>query len=172
MLLILTGDGKGKTTSALGTALRSAGWGKKTAIIFFDKGGKHYGEDHVLPNIPSLEVYRFGLSRINDDGSFRFDIEEADLEEAGKGLAKFKELLENDYDLIVCDEIINCINLEMLKESDVLELLNKKSEQLTTIFTGRNASAQLLKRADLVTECKKIKHYFDKGVKAQKGVEF
>ncbi len=174
MLLIITGDGKGKTTSAVGTAIRSIGWDYKTAIVFFDKGGEHYGEQNTLDLLKDkLDVYRFGLKRFDEEkNKFRFENIPGDLEEAEKAAEKVIELLEGEYFSIIADEIINAMNLGLLPEDRVKEIIEKKPEDTNLILTGRNVPDWLHEKADLISEVKMVKHYFQKGVNAQKGIEF
>lgn len=173
MILIFTGNGKGKTTSALGAAIRAAGWGKRTAIIFFDKGGKYYGEQNILGKLKKIDIFRFGLPRFDEKKkTFRFKNTAADKAEAEKALYKVSELLKKKYFLIVCDEIINCLNLKLIGRADV-EVMMKASPKTThLILTGRNAPKWMIEKADLVSEIKETKHYFKNGTKAVKGLDF
>ncbi|MBN1258730.1 cob(I)yrinic acid a,c-diamide adenosyltransferase, partial [Candidatus Peregrinibacteria bacterium] len=171
MILTITGNGKGKTTSALGMALRSAGWNKKTAIVFFDKGGSHYGEQNILDFLQQkIDIFRFGLKRFDEKKkTFRFKNTIADKKEAEKALYKVKTLLKKKYFLIVCDELINCLNLKLVAKNDVEALIKACPKTTHLAFTGRNAPAWLAKKADLVSEIKEAKHYFKKAGGAVKG---
>lgn len=174
MLLIITGNGKGKTTSALGTAFRAAGWGKKVAMTFFDKGGEHYGEQAILDHLKGkIETHRFGLQRFDEKTrTFRFENTPGDISEAIRGVEEVKSLLKKDYFLVVCDELINCLNLELLEKKHVLELLEACPPQTHLILTGRNVPQWLHERADLVSEVGEVKHYFKAGQDAIKGLDF
>ncbi len=174
MLLIITGNGKGKTTSALGTAIRAAGWSKKVAITFFDKGGTHYGEQSILDELKTkIDTHRFGLKRFDEvTRKFRFENTKKDQEEAKKGVKKVIELLAQDYFLIVCDEIINCLNLKLVEKKHLQELLDHCPQNSHLIFTGRNAPKWLQEKADLISEVNEIKHYFKQGKDAIKGLDY
>lgn len=174
MLLIITGNGKGKTTSALGTALRSAGWGYKTAVLFMDKGGNHYGEQNLLETAsPHLYVYRFGLPRFDEAAkTFRFENTPADEAEAERAVQQAIELMAQNYFLVICDELINCLNLGLLSQTSVERLLKAKSASTHLILTGRNVPEWLAEKADLISEVKEVKHYFKKGKLAIKGIDF
>ena len=174
MLLILTGNGKGKTTSALGTALRAAGWGEKTAIVFFDKGGAHYGEQNALNKLAGkIDVFRFGLQRFDEKSkTFRFNNLPGDLKQAEAGAAKILELFEQDYFLIIGDELINALNLEMIGEAKVREVVERCPKTTHLLITGRNVPPWLAEKADLISEVQEIKHYFRSGQDAIKGIDY
>lgn len=170
---LYTGKGKGKTTSALGTALRAHAKGKKVAFVYFDKGGAHYSEAKILDDL-DIEYYRTGLDRINPEtGKFRFGVTEADIKEGKKGLDKARELMERgDVDLLVLDEVNISANLGIIPEEDVLALVKAKPASVELIMTGRDAPQSFLDAADLVTEMKLVKHYFYKGELAREGIDF
>ncbi len=174
MILIITGNGKGKTTSALGTALRACGWEKKVAIAFFDKGGSHYGEQNILDLLQEkIHILRFGLTRFDEtDKTFRFENTDGDKKEAERALKAVRELFPQDYFLIVCDEIINCLNLGLLDEEAVRSLVDDCPSETHLILTGRDCPDWLKNKADLVSEVKDEKHYFKKGEDAIKGLDY
>jgi len=175
MIQIFTGNGKGKTTAALGTLIRAAAKGKKVGIIYFDKGGEHYSERKILfEKFPEIDVVVTGLERIDSKtGHFRFGVIEKDKMEARRGLAIAGYwILKKDYDLVVLDEINTSISLGMLEESLFLEILKNKPARVEIICTGRSASDKLKEIADLVTEMKLEKHYFYQGVPAREGIDF
>ncbi len=174
MLAVITGNGKGKTTSALGTAIRAAGWQKKVAIVFFDKGGSHYGEQNVLDFLQEkITVFRFGLPRFDEaKKTFRFKNTKEDINEAAKGLQKLRELMDENHFLIVADELISSLNLGLASEKDLKDVLNALPPQTHLILTGRNTPEWLLQKADLVSEVKEVKHPFRQGKLAEKGLEF
>jgi len=174
---IYTGHGKGKTTASLGLAIRALGSNKKVAIVYFDKGGDHYSERRILDKLKqseNLDYFVFGALRFDPVAkTFRFGVEDRDKAEAGKALIKVEELFkENNLDLLILDEINSTISLGMLKLEPVLALLDKKPEDLELVLTGRDASQELLDKADLVTEMKLIKHYFYQGQEARAGIEY
>lgn len=175
MILVITGNGKGKTTSAIGTAIRSVGWGNKTAIVFFDKGGPHYGEQKAFELLKGsdLEIYRFGQKRFDEkENIFRFENTDDDIKEANFALKQAKELYSKKYFLIICDEIINALNLDLLDELDVLDLVNECPKDTHLVLTGRNAPKWLIDKADLVSEINEVKHYFKKGEQPIKGLDY
>ncbi|MBU0706210.1 cob(I)yrinic acid a,c-diamide adenosyltransferase [Patescibacteria group bacterium] len=174
MILVITGNGKGKTTSALGTALRACGWEKKVAIAFFDKGGSHYGEENIFQILQEkIHILRFGLKRFDEmKKTFRFENTEEDKKEAERALEAVRKLLPQGYFLIVCDEIINCLNLGMLDGAAVEACINDCPPETHLILTGRNCPDWLRDKADLVSEIADEKHYFVKGKDAIKGLDY
>ena len=174
MILVITGNGKGKTTSALGNAFRAIGWDKKVAVTFFDKGGGFYGEQETLDLLQEkIDSFRFGLKRFDEEKrTFRFENTEEDKREASRGLEKVLDLFKEEYFLIVCDEIINCLNLDLLKKEDLERLLENCPPETNLILTGRNVPEWLRDKADLVSEVKEIKHYFRQGKDAIKGLDY
>ncbi|MBU1018032.1 cob(I)yrinic acid a,c-diamide adenosyltransferase [Patescibacteria group bacterium] len=173
MLLVITGNGKGKTTSAIGTAIRGLGWGKKVALIHFDKGGSHYGEHHVLEKLQDLDVFRFGKKRFDEAAKkFRFENTDEDKREAELAIQKIHNLYHKEYFLIIADELINCLNLGLADESSVRELINKCPKETHLILTGRNAPEWMIEKADLVSEIQETKHYFKSGKQDIKGLDY
>lgn len=174
MILVITGNGKGKTTSAIGTALRASGWEKKVAITFFDKGGSHYGEQNILEFLQEkIHILRFGLPRFDETTkTFRFENTPEDKMEAEKALEAVRGLFSEDYFLIVCDEIINCLNLGLIDEEAVRALVVECPPETHLILTGRSCPDWLRQKADLVSEIKDEKHYFKKGHDAIKGLDY
>lgn len=174
MILINTGNGKGKTTSAIGTAIRGLGWGKKVAVVHFDKGGSHYGEQAIFDLLKDkLDVFRYGQERFDESKqTFRFENTEEDKKEVQKGIDKIHTLYKEGYFSIVADELINCLNLHLIEESIVRELVDACPSDIHLILTGRNAPDWLIEKADLVSEIKEVKHYFKKGHSAIKGLDY
>ena len=175
MILVITGNGKGKTTSALGTAIRAVGWGNRVAVVFFDKGGNHYGEQNILNLLQDkIDFYRFGLERFDEEtGVFRFRNTEADKKEAKYGIEKVLSLYEGKYFLIIADELIACLNNGLVTDADVRDLVNRCPEETHLLLTGRNAPDWLIKEADMVSDVKEVKHYFEeKGTLAVKGLDY
>jgi len=173
MLIVMTGNGKGKTTSAIGTAIRGLGWGKKAALVHFDKGGSHYGEQHILEKLQGLDVFRFGKKRFDEETKkFRFENTDADKKETERGVRKIQSLYNKEYFLIIADELISCLDLGLTDELSVRELIDECPPALHLILTGRNAPEWMLKKADLVSEIKEVKHYFKSGKQAIKGLDY
>lgn len=171
LISLYTGDGKGKTTAALGSAIRAKAKGKRVAIVYFDKGGTSHYSERELPL--GIDLYPTGLDRIDPkSGRFRFGVLPEDTAEAQRGLAIVEKLFTEGYDLIVLDEINSTTDLKMLDEQHVLELLKRKPATMELIMTGRNAPQSFLDLADLVTEMKLVKHYFYKGVTAREGIDY
>ncbi|SMC52639.1 cob(I)yrinic acid a,c-diamide adenosyltransferase [Desulfocicer vacuolatum DSM 3385] len=164
---VYTGDGKGKTTAALGLALRSAGHGMGVFIGQFMKGIR-YGELNALELIPSIEVAQFG-----DEVCIRKE-EVTDLHRAHarEGLAVIKEVMRRgDHPVVIMDEICVTLWFEILSLEEVMALVKAKPAGIELILTGRKAPQELIEIADLVTEMKEIKHYYTQGVLARDGVE-
>ena len=168
---IYTGDGKGKTTASLGLALRALGHGWKVLIIQFTKGDSAtaYGEVASSSLFPNLEFVQFGMDRVCYSHNVCLD----DYREAKKGWEFAKNAINSgEYQLIILDEINICTAMNMIKVSDVRDTLLNKPDNLEIVLTGRYAHPELKAIADLVTEMKPIKHYFDKGVMARQGIEY
>lgn len=173
LVQVFTGNGKGKTTAAIGQCVRTIGAGKRAAILFFDKGGTHYMERAVLEKV-GIEWHAFGRDRIDPvSGRFDFSVTDEDRALGKAGLQKARQILELDlYDLLVLDEVNSSCSLGFVDEQSVLDLLSKKPEHLEIILTGRNAPQSFLDAAHLVTEMKLVKHYFYSGVGAREGLDF
>src|SRR3989344_7765022 len=170
---VYTGAGKGKTTAALGLAIRAAGQRKKVAIVYFDKGGLLYGERNILPRLaPDINFWVTGLVRFVPGKPFRFGVTPGDRKEVLRGLDIVYSLFRKKYDLIIMDEICSCMALKMVPVSHMLKLVASKPKTLELVLTGRNCPKKILNTADLVTEMKLVKHYFYKGVPARQGIEF
>lgn len=173
---VYTGSGKGKTTAALGLAIRSLGRGKKVAIVYFDKGGDHYGERKILDKLVSenFKYYVTGRDRFNPQSeTFRFGIEPSDKEEALRGLKIVENLFkEGNLDLLILDEINPAMALGILDLELSLKVLDTKPADLELVLTGRDADPKIIERADLVTEMKLVKHYYYQGEKAREGIEY
>ncbi|HEU0050845.1 MAG TPA: cob(I)yrinic acid a,c-diamide adenosyltransferase [Patescibacteria group bacterium] len=175
LIQLFTGNGKGKTTAALGTALRAAANGKRVAILFFDKGGdSHYSERMLLKKIPGIDIFPTGLDRIDPvTKKFRFGVSDADRTEGNRGLLILASLFEQRlHDLIVLDEINSSTSLGMVDEHDVLNLLAQRPPHIELILTGRNAPKSFIDAADLVSDIQLVKHYFYRGIPAREGLDY
>jgi len=169
LVQIFTGDGKGKTTAALGTVVRALGHGLKAYIVFFMKGEYPYGENNILSKLPNVEMARFGSLEFID----RDNIKPEDREQARKALAAGREaVFSGNYDLVVLDEVNLAVAWKLVELEEVVKLIKDKPENVELILTGRKADPKLVQLADLVTECLKIKHPYDEGIKARKGIEY
>ena len=172
LVIVYTGGGKGKTTAALGMALRAVGYGHKVCMIQFIKGSWHYGEmDSSKKLAPEFELVAIGIGFVGilDDTSPKEDHEKY-AEEAIK-ICKDK-ILSEKYDLIILDEINYAVNLGLINIKSVMDLIKLKPKKLDLVLTGNHAKEEILKLADLVTEMKEIKHPFQSGIKAKKGIDF
>ena len=170
LIQIYTGDGKGKTTAALGLAIRALGHGFRVYIIQFMKGRGGYGELEGLKRLqPECQLEHFGAPGWVHKGE---DIEEH-IQEVRKGFRRAQEIIDSgEWDIVILDEILNAIWFELIPESEVLELLNKKPPHVELVLTGRNASQAFIERADLVTEMVQRKHPFEQGIMARLGIEY
>lgn len=167
-IIVNTGDGKGKTTAALGTAFRAAGHGKNVAIVQFLKGKWTYGEFLAVQRFPNIYLARTGTG---------FTWEKDDLQEdrelAMKAWNISKKLVASDeYDLLVLDELNYAIGYSFIEVDAVIKLLRGKPEQLSVIITGRGAPKEIVDEADTVTEMRTVKHAFSNGRRGQKGIEY
>ncbi len=171
LTLVFTGNGKGKTTAALGTALRAAGYGHKVAIVQFIKGTWHSGELDALARLPQIEINRCGEGFYKIQGDDK--PEEVHLAAARAGLALAREKLQSGrYQLVILDEINNAVHTGLLKVEDLTALIADKPAQVDLIVTGRDAAPEVVKLADLVTEMREVKHPFQQGLLARKGIDF
>ncbi len=166
---VYTGDGKGKTTAALGLALRAAGHGLKTFIGQFLKG-QPCGELRAVKMLaPKIIIEQFGRKNFL---KVTEDFEEEDYRLAAEGLQRcLQAMLSGDYQILVLDEINVAMSLGLVKEEQVHELLDRKPDDVEVVLTGRYAPLSILERADLVSEMVCRKHYYDRGVRARKGIE-
>ena len=164
---VYTGNGKGKTTAALGLSVRAAGAGFKTFIAQFIKMGD-YSEIKALRRFSDLiTVEQFGLGRFTNGKPAPEDIEAAQ-----KGLEKVTAIMDLDeYKIIILEEANVAVKYGIIKEEDLIELIDNKSFETELVITGRGAPASVIEKADLVTEMKAVKHYFQKGVPARIGIE-
>lgn len=166
---VYTGNGKGKTTAALGLALRAAGHGFKTYIGQFLKG-QHYGElDGVRFLAPYVTLEQFGRKGFINVTEGPAD---DDIERARRGLERAREaMLSGNYRIIILDEVNVAIELKVLSEEEVLAFMAEKPASVELVLTGRGAPRTILERADLITEMKEVRHYYDRGVRARTGIE-
>lgn len=164
---VYTGDGKGKTTAALGLALRAAGAGYRVYFSSFLKPGG-VSEAVGLKRFSDLVTCRF----FGRERWIRQKPAEADKEKALQGLAEARQALQSgDYSLVILDEADVAVHFGLLTEQQVLDLLDLKPRHVELVFTGRRAPQRLIDRADLVTEMREIKHYYQSGVQARRGIE-
>ena len=169
LVQVFTGNGKGKTSAALGSILRATGHGLKVFIVFFMKGKYPYGEFNSLPRLPNVEVTSFGLRCLID----RNNINPEEIKQAELALQTAHEaMLSGKYDMVVLDEVNVAVYFKLIPLDDVIKLIEEKPPEVELILTGRYAEGAVIELADLVTEMMKVKHPYDRGVKARKGIEY
>ncbi len=167
-VIVNTGNGKGKTTAALGTVFRALGHGHKVCIVQFLKGQGQYGERLMAEKIDSLDWFICGRGFV-----FKKKNIDDDRKVAREGFLLAREKIESDkYDLIVLDEITYLPHYNFLDVEEIVELILKKPQRLSVIMTGREADPKLIQIADTVSSIESIKHGYEQGIKAQKGIEF
>jgi len=171
LILINTGPGKGKTTAALGTAMRAVGNGMRVLVLQFLKGSWHYGElDAVQPFGDNFVVKQMGRGFVKVGGA-QTDPEDIRLVQAAWAEAR-AAILSGEWDLVVLDEINYAIGYQMLDAAEVADALRNRPEMVHVILTGRNAHPLLVELADTVTEMREVKHAYQKGILAQRGIEY
>jgi len=179
LIVINTGPGKGKTTAALGTAIRAAGNGMRVLVLQFLKGSWHYGELDSIATLgkslgseddPSIVIRQMGRGFVKIGGA---ETDPEDLKMVEDAWADAADAINSgDWDLVVLDEINYAIGYKMLDPEKVAEVLRRKPEMVHVILTGRNAHPTLVELADTVTEMREVKHAYQKGILAQRGIEF
>lgn len=171
LIIVNTGPGKGKTTAAMGTALRAVGNGMKVLMLQFLKGSWHYGElDAVKAFGDNFVMKQMGRGFVKVGGA---ETDPEDVRLVGQAWEEARQaIMSGQWDLIILDEINYAVSYGMLDPAKVVEVLNQKPEQVHVILTGRNAHPTIIELADTVTEMKQIKHAYEKGVLAQRGIEY
>jgi cob(I)alamin adenosyltransferase len=166
---IFTGEGKGKTSAALGTIIRALGHGLRVYIVFFMKGDFPYGEHKILCQLPNCTVERFGFQEFVDPAN----VKPEEKAEARKALeAARKAMLSLKYDVVILDEVNVAAAWKLIDVDSVVKLIHDKPEKVELILTGRYADPKLIELAGLVTNMVKVKHPFDKGMLSRKGIEY
>jgi cob(I)alamin adenosyltransferase len=164
---LYTGNGKGKTTAAIGQAIRAAGAGLSVYIAQFVKG-MPYSELEILQQIPNITIKQFGL-----DCFIVNKPTQKDIDAANEGLRQVKEIIDSaSIDILILDEVCIALYYHLFPEAELLTLLRNKPQNMEIILTSRYAPASLIDSADLVTEMKEIRHYFQRGIEARKGIEY
>lgn len=171
LIIVYTGDGKGKTTAALGMALRTVGWGGKVLVLQFIKAwktGEHKTIEKLLPDITIVPAGE-GFVGIMGDKKPKsvHNVSAKNALEYAK-----KEIMSNKWSMVILDEINGALSGGLITLKEVLALLASKPEEMNLVLTGRDAKPEIIEKAHLVTEMKKIKHPFDAGILAKKGVDF
>ncbi len=168
LVLVHTGNGKGKSSSAYGVVIRALGWGHKVGVVQYIKGTWKTGEKNFFRNLPEVDWHTMGEG-------FTWDTQdrERDIAAASKAFQQSVEMMSSgDYDLIVLDEINIVLRYDYLDVADVVEALEARHERTSVILTGRDAKPELIDIADLVTEMQEVKHPYKAGIKAKQGVDF
>lgn len=166
---LFTGNGKGKTSAALGIALRAAGQGCRVYIIFFMKGEFPYGEQKVLSDLPNVDFARYGFESFVDPTNVRPE----EKEEAQKALAASEQAIHSKkYDIVILDEVNVAAAWKLINVNDVIKLINSRPVDMDLILTGRYADPRVIELADLVTDMVKIKHPYDKGIPSRRGIDY
>lgn len=169
LVQIFTGEGKGKTSAALGTAIRALGHGLRVGIFVFMKGDYPYSEWNFLSNLPNVKIVRFGFRTFTDPQN----IKPEEAAQARKALAAAREaMLSGNFDLVILDEVNVVTAWKLVAVDEVVKLIRGKPVNVELILTGRYADQKLIELADLVTECVKIKHPYDKGIGARAGIDY
>lgn len=167
-LHVYTGNGKGKTTAAFGLSLRAAGTEKKVFFAQFVKGKTYSEIEAVRHYLPMITIKQYGRGCFIEKEPAKEDIDAA-----RKGLNEISKILQSaKYDMVVLDEATIALYFKLFSVSDLLKVLKGRPEETEVVITGRYAPEELLREADLVTEMKEIKHYYQKGVEARKGIEY
>lgn len=180
---IYYGYGKGKTTCVMGLIVRALGAGLKVRLVQFDKGyegvNEHYSELNTLRILQragcDIEFFSTGCERMNPDGTFRFKNSEDDFREAKRALKISRELIEKgNQDLLILDEAIAAVVYHLLNKKDIDDLIElyRKNKRFELVMTGHKLWEGLEEKADLITEMRKVKHYFDKGIPIRPGIDF
>jgi cob(I)alamin adenosyltransferase len=172
LVLVVTGEGKGKTTSCLGMAVRAVGYGMKVLMIQFIKGSLHYGElDGAKRLAPEFELVPMGKGFVGIRGdSLPIGEHQA---AARQALAMARErMLSGRYDVIILDEVNVAVHLGLLDVGDVVALIRERPENVHLILSGRHAREEVIRLAHLVSEVRNIKHPFDQGIEAEKGIDY
>jgi cob(I)alamin adenosyltransferase len=167
LIQVYTGNGKGKTTAALGLALRASGAGLKVYIMQFAKG-KRYSEMVSLKKIKNIQLEQCGGSCFITRAPSK-----KDLALARAGFKKAREAIARQlYDMVILDEINIAVKLKILKLTDIIALLKEVPEKVEVVLTGRYAHPRIIRLSDLTSEIREVKHYFRKNIPARKGIEF
>lgn len=169
LVQVYTGNGKGKSSAAFGLALRAIGRGLKVYIIQFIKGGFDYGELYLVDKLPNLTLKAFGRGKFVTAKP----PEKEDVKLAEEAFQLAKEVVESGkYDIVILDEINVALNLKLVSLEKVLQLIKNKPKHVELILTGRYAPNEIIDIADLVTEMREVKHPFNRGYEARKGIEY
>ncbi|MFC1925112.1 cob(I)yrinic acid a,c-diamide adenosyltransferase [Chloroflexota bacterium] len=166
---IFTGNGRGKSSAALGVVLRALGHGLRVHIIYFMKGDYPYGEQKILSQLPNITFVAFGQESFVDPAN----IKPEEREQARLGLEEARRsVLSNEYDLVVLDEVNVAVAWKLIDQEHLIELIKEKPLSVELILTGRYANGKLTQLADLVTEMVEVKHPYQKGITSRPGFDY
>jgi cob(I)alamin adenosyltransferase len=169
LVQVYTGNGKGKTTASFGLALRAIGRGLKVYIIQFIKGGFDYGELYIADKLPGLTLKAYGRGKFISEKK----PDKIDIDLAREALKEAQDVVKRgEVDVVILDEINVALTLKLVEIEKVLKLIKEKPDQMEIVLTGRNAPVEIVQAADLVTEMIEIKHPYNAGFKARKGIEY
>lgn len=166
MIQVYTGDGKGKTTAAIGLSIRAIGAGHNVFIGQFVKGMR-YSEIKFLEKLDNITIKQYGLNCFIEN-----EPEEKDIQAAQNGLKEVTEIMSSgEYDLVILDEANIAVYFDLFTVEELIEAIERRDEKVEVVVTGRKVEKKLIERSDLVTEMKEIKHYYQKGIEARDGIE-
>jgi cob(I)alamin adenosyltransferase len=169
LIQVYTGNGKGKTTAALGLALRAWGRGLRVCVIQFMKVGEEYGEISALRRLSGIDLFQYGRNKLIIKGKHTKE----DVRLAKEGLSRAREALSGrDYDVVILDEVNVVAHFGIVTAEEVIEVVRARAPGVEVIMTGRNAPQSFIDEADLVTEMRMVKHPYEAGVLARAGIEF
>ena len=167
LVQVYTGDGKGKTTAAFGLALRAAGAGLKVGIFQFIKGPRH-SESTIFKSIDNITIKQCGIGRF-----IKGRPSPADIDAAHKGFREVRDsMVSGRYDVVILDEVNSALGADLINTDEIKQLITDKPSSVELVLTGRGYPKSLYKYADLITYMKKVKHPFDHGIMARKGIEY
>jgi cob(I)alamin adenosyltransferase len=169
LVQVFTGDGKGKTSAAMGIVLRAAAYNLRVCVVFFMKGKIPSGEHSSLSLLPNVTILRPVWRGFVKQDSLKTEDKELALQTFEQAR---EAVMSSNYDIVVLDEINIVISFGLVNVAEVLKLIEDKPKNVELILTGRKAQPELIERADLVTEMRKVKHPYDKGTKARKGLDY
>jgi len=170
MVLVITGNGKGKTTSSIGQIIRALGHNQKVCLVQLFKGESFYGEQNILTKLEGLDFFSFAKKH---PFCFKDITKEQTVKECEQAINKLKEIISNNkYNLIVLEEFNIALRDNFIEEDILINIIKQLNEKSNVVVTGRGATKKLMELADLVSEVKEIKHPYNKGIPAQVGIEF
>lgn len=172
LVLVITGDGKGKTTSCLGIAVRAVGYGMKVLMVQFIKGSLHYGEiDGAKRLAPEFELLPMGKGFVGIRGDSLPMDEHREAARGALSLAR-ERMLSGKYDVVILDEVNVAVRLGLIDVGEVLALIGGKPPSVHLVLSGRGAHEDVIRAANLVSEVRSVKHPFDEGIEAEKGIDY